>query len=361
MGLYQKNDNGESGFMGKVLNNNFKDEIEDIQLKDVIDLDFLQKFQNAFSNSTNISSVSVDGYGNPVTTPSNHAKFCTMTRRSEVGFKRCAECDRKGGEEASRTGKPYIYKCHAGLIDFGAPIMLGNKQIGSILGGQVLTEEVEESYIIKIAKEINIDEDTYVDEVKKIRITDEKTIKASAELLYIVANTVSRMGYQQYKLRKVIDKLTDDFLKISSTMEEVSVASEGVSDNQKNLNKEISNVENLSKQINDILEVTRKITNQIKILGLNASIESARAGEVGKGFGVVAKEIRKLSDNSKETADTIGNLTEDMQKYIDKTLEISKSTLETVQEQEKCVLGATSSMDDVLKLTEQLKDLANEK
>ncbi|CAG7839250.1 chemotaxis protein [Clostridium novyi B str. ATCC 27606] len=346
--------------MGKILNKNFQDEIADIQLKDVIDLDFLQKFQNAFSNSTNISSVSVDEYGNPVTTPSNHSKFCTMTRKSEVGFKRCAECDRKGGEEASRTRKPYLYKCHAGLIDFGAPIMLGNKQIGSILGGQVLTEEIHENYIRKIAREINVNEDMYVEEVRKIRVTDEKTIKAAAELLYIVANTVSKMGYQQYKLRKVIHKLTDDFSKISSTMEEVSVASEGVSDNQKNLNKEILNVENLSKQINNILEVTRKITNQIKILGLNASIESARAGEVGKGFGVVAKEIRKLSDNSKETADTIGNLTEDMQKCIDKTLEISKSTLETVQEQEKSVFGATSSMDDVLKLTEQLKDLANE-
>lgn len=342
------------------MNNILKQDIEEeIRLEDVIDLEFLQKFQNAFSDSTNISSVSVDGDGNPITIPSNHAEFCTMTRRTDLGFQRCAECDRKGGEEALRTGKPCVYECHAGLIDFGAPIMLGDKQIGSILGGQVLTKEVDEEYIRKVAREIGVDEDKYVEEVKKIRITDQKTIKAAADLLYIVANTVSRMGYHQYKLKKLIDKLTGDFAKISCTMEEVSATSEGVSENQKNLNNEIFNVQNLSNQINDILEVTKNISNQIKILGLNASIESARAGEVGKGFGVVAKEIRKLSDNSKETANRIGGLTVDMQKYIDKTLEISKATLDTVQQQEKIVIEATTNMDDVLKLTDELKDIAN--
>ncbi|KGN02590.1 chemotaxis protein [Clostridium novyi A str. 4570] len=345
--------------MNDILKENMEE--EDLKLEDVIDLDFLQKFQNAFSDSTNISSVSVDGEGKPVTIPSNHAEFCTMTRRTELGFKRCAECDRRGGEEALRTGKPCVYECHAGLIDFGAPIMLGDKQIGSILGGQVLTKEVDERYIRKVAREIGVNEDVYAEEVKKIRIIDRKTIKAAADLLYIVANTVSNMGYQQYKLRKSISKLKDDFAKISETMEEVSATSEGVSQNQQSLNDEISNIRDLSNKINEILEVTKKISNQIKILGLNASIESARAGEVGKGFGVVAKEIKKLSGNSKETADTIGKLTADMQSYIDKTLEISNSTLDTVKEQERVVVGAATSMDEVLKLTEELKELSNSK
>jgi ligand-binding sensor protein len=60
-------------------------------------------------------------------------------------FDRCAVSYKKGGEEAARTGKPYIYKCHAGLIDFAAPIMINGVQIGTILGGQILTEQTPKS------------------------------------------------------------------------------------------------------------------------------------------------------------------------------------------------------------------------
>ena len=41
----------------------------------------------------------------------------------------------KGGEEAARLGRPVVYECHAGLIDFAAPILLEGRQIGTILGG----------------------------------------------------------------------------------------------------------------------------------------------------------------------------------------------------------------------------------
>ncbi|PRR81424.1 putative histidine kinase sensor domain protein [Clostridium vincentii] len=96
--------------------------LSNIQLKDVLDLDLLQRFQDNFAESMDIASVTVDINGTPVTKPSSYTSFCQdFTHSTTTGDNRCAQSHKKGGEEAARTGKPYVYTCHAGLIDFAAP------------------------------------------------------------------------------------------------------------------------------------------------------------------------------------------------------------------------------------------------
>ena len=62
------------------------------------------------------------------------------------------------------------------------------------------------------------------------------------------------------------------------------------------------------KRMNEILSVINKFSNSTKILGLNASIEAARAGAAGKGFAVVAQEIERLSGNTTQSAQAIGDM-----------------------------------------------------
>ncbi|GFN34032.1 methyl-accepting chemotaxis protein [Paenibacillus xylaniclasticus] len=64
----------------------------------------------------------------------------------------------------------------------------------------------------------------------------------------------------------------------------------------------------LSDQIGSIAAVMTEIANQTNLLSLNANIEAARAGEHGKGFAVVAQEVKKLSEQSRQSADEIGKL-----------------------------------------------------
>ncbi|AWK51101.1 histidine kinase [Clostridium beijerinckii] len=189
-------------------NNNYNIDIDLLEIKDVIDIKLLQKFQDNFAESMDIASITVDRNGNPVTTPSSYTSFCMdFVHITNIGDNRCAECHRKGGEEAARIGKPYIYTCHAGLIDFAAPILIDGKQIGTILGGQVLRKKPEKSRYIQIAKEIGVDEDGLVESVRKIKVITEKNITAAAEVLFIVANSLSKIGYEELKLKRLSNSL----------------------------------------------------------------------------------------------------------------------------------------------------------
>lgn len=339
----------------------YSDAMAGIQLTDVLDVDTLQKFLDNFAISMNLASIAVDLDGNPITKPSSYTRFCqNYTHSTKTGDDRCAASHKKGGQEAARTKKPYIYRCHAGLIDFAAPILVNGELIGTILGGQTLKETPNDDSFRQTAKEIGVDQEGFIDALHEIKIMEEERIAAAAEVLYIVANALSGIGYQKLRIQNSTNDLVENFTQISATMEELAASSVSVNENQEILNQEIVNVRTLSEEINKILNSIKKIADQTKMLGLNASIEAARAGEAGKGFAVVADEIRNLSQSSKDTAMQIVKLTDNIQSSVDKTLELSSSTMENAQQQSAGIEETTASIEEILALTHELYDMANE-
>ena len=154
--------------------------------------------------------------------------------------------------------------------------------------------------------------------------------------------------------------LSDKFSQISATMEELSASSVNVTANQHTLNDEINNVKTVSIEIYTILDLIKNIADQTKMLGLNAAIEAARAGDAGRGFGVVATEIRNLSENSRKTADKIAELTKNIQDSTDKTIETSNSTLDTTQQQSAAIQEVTANLTEVSYLAAHLNNMTNE-
>lgn len=345
-------------YQGKNMGNDL--DISIITLKDVIDISFLQQFQDDFAKGMGLASVSIDPNGTPITNPSSYTRFCMdYTHSTECGDKRCAESHRKGGEEAARTGKPVVYECHAGLIDFAAPIMLEGRLIGTILGGQVLTDAPNDAKYRKIANEIGVDEDAYVEAVQEIRQLSRESVEAAANVLYTVANHMSHIAYQQMKLRSVTNMLSDGLGQISATMEQLAASASTVSENQVNLNTEIKNVNNVTSKIDEVMDFIKDIADETRLLGLNAAIEAARAGDVGLGFGVVAQEIRKLSADSKETVGKIKDLTTSIKESVDKTVAMGNETTTTIEQQAAAIEQVTASVMEISNLTEQLNVLEN--
>ena len=347
--------------MAQNTNQKGANDLSNIKLADVIDLKFLQRFQDDFATGVGLASVTVDVDGNPVTNPSRYTRFCqNYTHSTECGDKRCAESHRKGGEEAARLGKPVVYECHAGLIDFAAPILLEGRQIGTILGGQVLTELPDEAKYRRIAREIGVDEEGYVEAVQEVRKLSKESIEAAANVLFIVANNMSKSAYQHRQLKAIADVLNDGISQISATMEELAASATTVSQNQNSLNQEIKNVNAVTGEINQVTTLIKDIADETRLLGLNAAIEAARAGEAGLGFGVVAQEIRKLSADSKQTVGTIQEFTKTIKDSVEKTVHMGNETAMTVEQQAAAIEEVTASIQEIHSLTVQLTDLANE-
>jgi methyl-accepting chemotaxis protein len=104
----------------------------------------------------------------------------------------------------------------------------------------------------------------------------------------------------------------------------------------------------LSQQTNQIANITNLVSdlaNQTNMLAINATVEAVRAGEQGKGFGVVAREIRRLADQSQQSAAEINDLINDIQNAINKTVMVTDE--------------GNTTLDNSLKLTEGTAETFN--
>lgn len=338
---------------------------ETITLTDLIDSGTLQRIQDAFANATGMAALTVDLDG-PVTRLSNPTEFCmTLTRGCPKGAERCNRCDLQGGEEAGRTGRPAVYYCHGGLMDFAAPILLGRRQIGSMIGGQVLPEPPDEGKFRRIAREIGVDENAYIRALSKIRIVPKKTIEASAQLLYTMANELSQMGYQKYmtrqatgallelsrEMRQKVGGATRSIDEISRSNRELVRSMEGLSDSTQRSRQEVEKTDKIVSYISNV-------SMQTKLLGFNASVEASRAREYGAGFNVIAQEIRKLADQSQTQSMEIDKIIGTVKSMVSDIDGKIQSTNEVVAGNTSLLEGIASMIKDIDAFAARLEDMS---
>lgn len=125
------------------------------------------------------------------------------------------------------------------------------------------------------------------------------------------------------------------------------------------ISEEIDKLVEISKEMEATMGIVTNIANQTNLLALNAAIEAARAGEAGKGFGVVAGEVRKLSEQTKESAVNVGELLKNTNERTLKLLESLGQIQKAVQTGEENMGGTEKQFSLIVEAMVETKEQNN--
>lgn len=187
-------------------------ELETFDLQEIIDIKELKRILNSFVLATGLGAIYVSANGESVVVPDAYegtCPFCRIVREDPEGVRRCNESINKAGILAAQLGEPYITRCHAGLIEFAAPIMFNDVYLGSISCGPVLMwdwDEIAVQEFTNRTKDLNINKEALVVASRKIRVLSGRDVQAAADLLYIIANHLAKTGMLTLQQRKELSE-----------------------------------------------------------------------------------------------------------------------------------------------------------
>jgi ligand-binding sensor protein len=180
-----------------------------ISITDIIDIEELQKLQDAFAISNGIAATITDTKGNPITRPSNHTQVCKIIRKTTKGLENCVLSGKKLGKLSSKMGKPICKECYSiGFLDAAAPIIIEGAHIATWLIGQGCIGKVDEKRIISYAQEIDADKNELLYAFKNLNKISESEFRDKLNFLWIMATLISNVAYQRLRNQILVEDLT---------------------------------------------------------------------------------------------------------------------------------------------------------
>ena len=176
-----------------------------------------------------------------------------------------------------------------------------------------------------------------------------------------MAESVQEINENVISMGEMVEGIVDNTVHLNNSSKKMLTAnkeaSECINNMEESSEKSLAAIENIStkviatnesiQKIDEMMDLITNIAEQTNLLALNASIEAARAGEAGRGFGVVAEEIKNLAEQSNQSADKIRDVVNQISLQSNECVRESKNVKDIIDEQ-KLVLSTTLNKFEVL-------------
>lgn len=165
---------------------------------------------------------------------------------------------------------------------------------------------------------------------------------------------------QQDELRDMADKLNSSVTVLASTIEEITAQTQEIASVSSGLSNVARESQSRVGETDQVLGLIKNIASQTNLLGLNAAIEAARVGELGRGFGVVAEEIRKLAVGSSESIKKIESIVNMIQNDSSNTATQLTQMNEVIGQIAAALAEVAGTVQQVTGMTNELDQMAEQ-
>jgi len=183
----------------------------------------------------------------------------------------------------------------------------------------------------------------------------------------LVAEVGERLDTIEESSITVTEDLNNTFAVLDNFITKLNtvVASiEQENENQQNLVQKVSSLTEQAKNIKDVLSIISDIADQTNLLALNAAIEAARAGEHGRGFAVVADEVRKLAERTQkslsEISANINLITQNVVEISEETSKTSGSMLDIASSASELIDSSNNTKENIIVTIDKSTDVMHQ-
>lgn len=181
-------------------------------------------------------------------------------------------------------------------------------------------------------------------------------VEESTKVLGEMTNGIQSIAESASSVSEMSFKAKDDAIKGREYIRKGKLQMDDIRDVTEQAVEEINSLHESSEEIGQIIEVITDIANQTNLLSLNAEIEAARAGEHGKGFAVVAGEVRKLAEQSEQSADRIVKLIHSIQDHTTRTAKVMSKNADQVKSGAETINDADQTFEKIVAMIQNVAD-----